>query len=212
LSYDTEAIDMKHGANFVTQQLAQNLPTTITTAGAYIRVGDAYLFALGPNPTNTALAVFRIGGHVEAGESPWACAAREALEEAAVVIAPIAPPATNWLDRDEPAQRLQSIDLPRQLLHPVAPFLIVTAQSETGIRSSVMYLAQTTDMPIPSSEIKGLILVKQHELSQIVQLPVTLRQFVEQGGRVLLRSSVDTNLVLVPLLQARMLARIISDW
>ncbi|GEM_PF-5755414 len=56
----------------------------IATARAYVLVGAAYLFAVGPNHTGPTLAIFRIGGHRNGAETPWACAAREAAEEACV--------------------------------------------------------------------------------------------------------------------------------
>lgn len=184
----------------------------IATAGAYICVGDAYLFALGPNPTNTALAVFRIGGHCEVGESPWACAAREALEEAAIQLEPIAPPATYWLDRDNPEQRLQAINPPCHLAHPVAPCLIVTAQAETGLRMSVMYLAETIDQPIPCAEMHGLMLLRAHEIQHITQQPTTLQQHVQSGGQAFIRTVLDTTLVLQPLAQLRVLAELLQRY
>ncbi len=58
------------------------------TAGAYVLLDGRFPFIVGPTPDGDRLAVVRLGGHREAGESPWQCAAREVMEESGVIRIP----------------------------------------------------------------------------------------------------------------------------
>ena len=54
----------------------------VVTAGVILRYGGRYVFQLGPRRSANALVVYRLGGHLEAGESAEQCAIREVAEEA----------------------------------------------------------------------------------------------------------------------------------
>jgi hypothetical protein len=73
-----------------------------------------------------------------------------------------------------------------------------------------MYLAQTHELPAPASEIRGLLLLTPADVLKVTQQPVTLRQYLEEGGKVILQDDFDEHLLLEPLLQLRMLARILQ--
>lgn len=66
------------------------------TVGVYLVVQDRYVFVFGPNPAGDKLAVVRVGGHREPGESPHQCAVRETLEETGLTAHLEQPPAT-WI-------------------------------------------------------------------------------------------------------------------
>jgi 8-oxo-dGTP pyrophosphatase MutT (NUDIX family) len=185
-------------------------PTMIITAGAYVRSGNAFVFAIGPTPDHTALAVFRLGGHREPDENAWQCAAREATEEASIMLHALLPPATYWSEASAPETSLSVIGPPTALVDPIAPFLIVSAQATDHQRLSVMYLAETSDQPVPAAEIAGLLFLKPHEIQRIVKQPTTLQHYVESGGQAILRTALDSTLVLRPLTQLRVLAELLQ--
>ncbi len=83
------------------------LTAPVITAGAYVLINGGLLFVIGPTPTGQRLAIVRLGGHCEAGETAWQCAAREVAEEASLVIRPCRPPATYWLDRERTSGQIQ---------------------------------------------------------------------------------------------------------
>src|SRR3954471_23730683 len=105
-----------------------DLIDSVATAGAYIVLDGRFPFVLGTTPAGDRLAVVRVGGHREAGESPWQCAAREVLEEAGLSIQPIAPPATYWLSPGTDASSqdgLMPIDWPPEPAAAHPPLLVV---------------------------------------------------------------------------------------
>lgn len=183
---------------------------TVATAGAYVLVGDAYLFAVGPSHARPTLAVFRLGGHREGTESAWACAAREVAEEAAVQLQPLAPPTTYWLDGDCGDMDPQPIAWPASDAAPAAPLLLVSAQRTGGTRLSVNYLGRALGHPAPSAEICGLLLLRPHEVHRIVREPVSLRAYLRAGGYAILRDPLDERRLLDPFLQLRALSRILE--
>jgi hypothetical protein len=73
-----------------------------------------------------------------------------------------------------------------------------------------MYLAQTHELPVPASEIRGLLLLTPADVLKVAQQPVTLRQYLEEGGKAILRADFDEYLLLKPLIQLRMLAHILQ--
>ena len=78
----------------------------VATAGAYFLVDGRFAFMLDPTPDGASLAVVRLGGRREPGETPWQCAEREVHEEAGLRISPRTPPCTYWLlPSDEPHRR-----------------------------------------------------------------------------------------------------------
>ena len=73
----------------------------VVTSGAYVVRGGRFLFAIGPKHGGDTLAVVRIGGHLEPGETAEGCLIREAEEEASIAVRLVDPPATHWVDGDE---------------------------------------------------------------------------------------------------------------
>jgi hypothetical protein len=186
------------------------LSALIGTAGAYVLLEDALLFAIGPNHAGPTLAVFRLGGHRASHETAWACAAREVYEEAAVRIQPLSPPATYWFDADCGDTDLQTISWPGVDSSPVAPLLVVSAQQTVGTHLSLMYLAQAVERPTPSTEIRGLLFLRPDEVHRIVHQSLSLGAYLGAGGAAMLLERLDEDAILEPFLQLRALSRILQ--
>src|SRR5688572_24731680 len=75
----------------------------VATSGAYFLVGGRFAFMIDPTPDGESMAVVRLGGRREAGETPWQCAEREVMEEAGLRISPRTPPCTYWLQQSDEA-------------------------------------------------------------------------------------------------------------
>jgi 8-oxo-dGTP pyrophosphatase MutT (NUDIX family) len=183
----------------------------VRTAGAYVSINGRYPFVIGPTPTGQRLAVVRLGGHRDAEETPWQCAAREVAEEAGVIIEPITPSIGYWLDRGRTPEQIQpDANRPARVAGAPAPVLIITTGSASELHAAVMYLAQTTGHPIPSGEVRGLLLLRPQDIQQMVHQPTTLRQYLDAGGQVLLRDTLDRDWLLEPFIQLRAFAQILA--
>ena len=58
----------------------------IEQAGVLLIESGKFVFCYGPHHASNGVYILRIGGHREPGESAWTGAAREAVEEASVVV------------------------------------------------------------------------------------------------------------------------------
>ena len=182
----------------------------INTAGAYVYLNGLYVFTIGIQPHNGHIPVVRLGGHREEYETGWQCAVREVFEEANLQIKALLPPATYLCDWDHLEADLQNIQWQHETDPDPTPFLVVTYRREAKITLSVMYLAQVEEIPTPSSEVKGLLLLEEAEIHRVCQAPMTLKQYLDSGGKAILKDKFDINLVLEPFAQLRLLSRILN--
>jgi 8-oxo-dGTP pyrophosphatase MutT (NUDIX family) len=172
----------------------------VVTASAYVLVRGLFVFQVGPTRSGDRLGVVRLGGHVEPGESSLACAMREVFEEATLRIQPVGPPATYIVADDaslRPAPPPQS---------ELAPLLI----SRHAERLSVTYLAHSDDEPVPAAESRGLLLLDGNDVLRLTAEPLTLRQFLDNGGRAILREPLPLDLPLEPFPHLRLLPRLLA--
>jgi len=193
-----------------------DLDSSIITAGAYVLVDGRFAFMVGPTRQGNSLAVVRLGGHLEEGESPMACAIREVHEEASVQISLIPPPATYWfypgqdparlLAGPPPVAAVGSTDCSDGDSGRVAPILVVKGSAEQTERLSLMYLAYADGEPAPASEADGLLLLTTEEILRLTCSQVTLDQYIRAGGHLRLRDTLPGSLPLEPHLQLRLLA------
>jgi hypothetical protein len=91
------------------------------------------------------------------------------------------------------------------------PLLVIVYHSGGEILLSLMYLAQTDGFLVPSSEVKGLVLLVREEIQWLFHEPITLEQYLGHGGKALLNNDFDKNLLLEPFIQPRLLSRILLD-
>lgn len=176
------------------------------TAGAYVLLNGRFPFMVGPTEQGDALAVVRLGGHCEPGETSWDCAAREVYEEASLQIRPLAPPQIYWIEGDSDAIRLEPGAWCGDPAVAVPPLLIV----KRSIAVSFMYLAHAIGEPVPAAETRGLPLLSPADVLRVARTPLTLDDYLQAGGRALLRETLPTHLPLAPFLQLRCLATLLE--
>jgi ADP-ribose pyrophosphatase YjhB (NUDIX family) len=184
--------------------------TRINTAGAYVCVQGLYPFALGSRPNQGRIPVIRLGGHREQGETGWQCARREVYEETGLSIQPLAPPATYYVDFDDPEASLQQVRWERTDEQEAIPCLVVGYCRDGQSWLSLMYLAQAEQLPRPCSEIHGLLLLDREAIHWLCAASRTLEQYLARGGRALLSGEFDRSLLLEPFIQLRLLSKMMD--
>jgi hypothetical protein len=183
--------------------------TSVNTAGAYISIHGCYPFAMGARLHQGCIPLIRIGGHREGDETGWQCAAREAYEETNLMIRPLVPPATYWIDGDHFEAELKQIDWKAEAGLETAPVLVVSYCREGKTVLSLMYLAEADGLPNPSSEVTGLLLLAEKDIHRVCQEAITLEQYLAGGGQAILTGAFDHKLILEPFIQLRLLSRIL---
>ena len=183
---------------------------TVNTAGAYICLDGIYPFAIGARPYHGRIPVVRLGGHREENETGWQCAVREAREEADLQIMPIVPRMTYLADGDHIEAGLHETQWQGTDEYECNPILIVAYRRDGGTVLSLMYLARAEGYPVPSSEVKGLLLLDEQTIHRLCREPLTLEGYLNMGGKAILKHDFDTRLVLEPFAQLRCLSRILS--
>jgi 8-oxo-dGTP pyrophosphatase MutT (NUDIX family) len=186
----------------------QNARVNIT--GAYVCLHGLYLFAIRIQPHNGHIPIVRLGGHRKEHETGWQCAVPEVYEEANLQIKPLLPQTTYLSDWNHIETQLQEIQWRHKIEQESIPVLVITYCREGKMHLSLMYLAQAKGLPKPSSEVKGLLLLKKQEVHSLCQEPLTLEQYLASGGKAILNAEFDTRLVLEPFAQLRLLSRILS--
>lgn len=182
----------------------------IVTAGAYIFTGGLYPFQIGWKPHNGKYPVVRLGGHVEENETGWQCAVREVREETGLQIRPIPLQKTYLVTADDPNLILTEITWAHGSHHGVNPFLVVAYDIEKDPRLSLMYLVESNEAPVPSTEVKGLLLLDRQRIHQICHETVTLDQYLASGGKAILAGPFDLKLALEPFIQLRILSQLLD--
>ncbi len=183
----------------------------INTAGAYVCINGRYLFAIGIKLHNGHIPVVRIGGHQEGNETGWQCAFREVFEETSLQIEPRFPHSTYLYDWDHLEAEPSRIHWQPESKHEPAPFLVVTYHRDARTTLSLMYFADAEGIPVPSSEVKGLLLLTETEIHRLCQEPLTLQEFLRNDGKAMLNGNFDKSLVLEPFAQLRLLSSILRS-
>ena len=183
--------------------------TRINTAGAYVCIDGLYLFAIGIKPHNSHIPIVRLGGHREGQETGWQCALREVYEEANLHIQPLVPQTTYVSNWDHKEIDLREVQWQNSIEQEPTPILVVTYCRQEGTHLSLMYLSHAEEIPRPSSEVRGLVFLKEEEIHRLCREPMTLEQYLRGGGRAILNAEFDTSLVLEPFAQLCLLSKIL---
>jgi ADP-ribose pyrophosphatase YjhB (NUDIX family) len=184
--------------------------TEVNTAGAYVSVNGLYPFVIGGRAHNGKIPIIRLGGHLEAEETGWQCAAREVYEEANLKVTPLMPETTYWIDGDHLEMELLEVRWQHRVHHEVTPILAVSYCREDQTVLSLMYLAQADKLPTPSAEVTGMLLLDQTAVHRLCEESLTLGQYLSSGGRTILREAFDESLILEPFIKLRLLSRILK--
>jgi hypothetical protein len=199
---------MPEGTEFEGKVDLQN--STISTAGTYISINGLFLFAIGIRPHDGNIPIVRLGGHREAQETGWQCALREVYEEARLNIQPVSSQKTYLIEWGHLDMELREIEWINQVEQEPDPFLVVRDRRKEHSSLSLMYLARAGNMPTPSAEVKGLLLLSKEEIHRLCQKPETLEDYLYRGGRAIMTAEFDKSLVLEPFAQLSLLCRILD--
>jgi ADP-ribose pyrophosphatase YjhB (NUDIX family) len=187
---------------------------SVVTASAFLLSGSRFVFMVGPTRSGDRLGVVRLGGHAEAGETAWQCAAREVGEEASVAIELLPPPATYWVG-PEPERDDTAVAGPWPLAsgEPAAPLLVAwrhDRRSPLRRTLAVTYLATTEGEPQPAGEALGLLWLSLPEIQWLIRERPTLADLLRRGGRATLLPGFPVDLPLEPFLQLRVLSTLLE--
>jgi 8-oxo-dGTP pyrophosphatase MutT (NUDIX family) len=143
----------------------------VKTSGVLLRERGRFVFCYGPHASG-GVYVYRIGGHREPNESPWACAAREAREEATAVVRQLASGLS--VQTDGAHGNIRRLKWPAVVAghigEPERP-LVVGGSLEPGSDRSTLFLAETSDECHPSDEAYGLVRLTPGQVIETVRSP-----------------------------------------
>ena len=183
---------------------------SIRTAGAYLCINGLYVFAIGNQLHNGSIPVFRLGGHRGEFETGWQCAMREVYEETNLQVKLLLPQTTYLADGDHIENELEEIPWQYKINQEPIPLLVVAYRRVDDVSLSLMYLAHAEQLPTPSSEITGLLLLAHKDIYELCQKSLTLEQYLRQGGKAILKDEFDPRLTLEPFAQLHLLSRILG--
>jgi hypothetical protein len=180
--------------------------SVLKTAGAYVKIGGLFPFAIGWQLHQGNIPVVRLGGHVTGQETGWECALREVKEEANLQISLINPEKTYFFPAEIQDADLQEVQWEQINLPGPKPLLMVGYRTDLDLSLSLMYLAETDENPTPSAEVKGILLLDPDSIIRICVSSITLDQYLKQGGKAIFAEKFDQNRTLEPFLQLRILS------
>ncbi len=182
----------------------------LKSAGAYVSIDGFYPFVIERKLHNGNIPVVQLGGHANPGETGWECAQREAFEEASIHIRPVKTEKTFWVQAETTGLVLQEVRWDSEIDPATRPCLVVTKSFEVDPSLSLMYLAQSGETPLPSNEVKGILLLDPDSIQEICQTSVTLDEYLKRGGRAILRQPFDQGRRLEPFIQLLILAEMMK--
>jgi hypothetical protein len=182
----------------------------LKTAGAYIKIGGLFPFAIGWQLHLGNIPVIRLGGHVIGDETGWECAFREIKEEANIQVSLINPEKTYFFSPETQGADLQEIQWEQLNFPGPKPLLVVGYSTDLELSLSLMYLAESKENPTPSAEIKGILLLDPNSIIQICASSMTLDQYLKQGGKAIFTEQFEQNRIIEPFLQLRILSQLLK--
>lgn len=91
-----------------------------------------------------------------------------------------------------------------------APLVVVLGPERAHV--SMLYLAQTDDLPQPAAEARGLMFLTPAQVAWLAKARPTLGDLLARGGRVVVREPLPPERVLAPAYHLRVLARIMEQY
>ncbi|QHT62550.1 NUDIX domain-containing protein [Paenibacillus lycopersici] len=164
----------------------------IITAGAYVNIDGYFLFQVGPTKSGTTLGVVRLGGHREDGETGWQCAMREVSEESSLAIKPVTPPVTYWYEASDDPDLVPG----GWMEEDHAPILVAKRPDSQLI--TPVFLASADEAPVPAMETKGILILSPGNIRKINSRRMTLGQYLESGGKAVMKEELPPDLLLEP--------------
>lgn len=174
----------------------------VRTSGAYVLYQGLFIFQVGPTKDGDKLGVVRLGGHTEGKETALEAAKREVFEEAQVNIVPFNPATTYYLSEWNKEPTKVNIN------EPISPILIKGNEESSY---SIMYLANTSTLPTPSSETDGILLLTPENVQLICQKKLSLRDYHKRNGLSIIKTELDMDLILEPFPQLVFLSRLLNE-
>lgn len=174
------------------------------TAGVYIKFNNRFAFMVGPNKDHSVHGVVRFGGHAVGSETATECALREVKEEAGIEVELRDSPRTHYVaDPDT-----DSVIVDPENTFAIRPILMSGGTAESP--NSIMFLGYADELPTPCSETKGITLLSLEEIKTICETELTLMEFLNMGGQLIERDTLDRTLPLVPYFQLQFLHKLIN--
>jgi hypothetical protein len=184
----------------ITKRVIKNL----RTIGAFILYQDTLVFMIGPDYSGRRLGIIRLGGHIESEENYLDALNREIKEEASIEVKLVNSTHTyymsNWLEESY-------IDITNQVSLDIKPLVIVKDVAP----STAIFLAYADSEPKPASEASGLIFLKLNELRSILKKHIKLKEFISNGGKVIINKKLDENLEIAAGVHLHFLYKLIND-
>ena len=172
-----------------------------TKAGAYVLYNGYFLFMVGfaAGHDDNVLGVVRFGGHRESGESAAECAIREIKEETSLD--------TKFYDNNITYTVEDNLENTPRIScdEKQNPILIRTGKDGA---LSIMYLTYGVGDLKPDMETQGILLLRKEDVESICSGVVSLREYKENGGKIILAKPLPDDAVLSPNIQLRFLNKL----
>lgn len=181
-----------------------NILNNLKTVGAYILYENTFAFVIGPDKSGEKLGIMRLGGHIEANESPLQALEREILEEGSIKVNLINSPSTyyktNWSDN-------YYYEINNNLNWDIKPLVIRGDHSS----STAVFLSYAKEEPKPSSEVYGIIFLKENDIKEICSRKLHLRDFIASGGKLIQQKEINYDMEMYAGVHLEFLYRLIED-
>lgn len=160
---------------------------SVRTVGAFVIYKEKFAFMIGPNKQKDRLGIVRFGGHIEDSETIYECLHREILEEILTTVEIVNSPVTYYKESWE-ATSITELDERFPLeQQPIA----VVGDSNL---STMLFLTYANSELRPSSETHGIIFLSKDEVKKVCSDRFTLKEFLENSGKVVEQKIIDYNL------------------
>jgi hypothetical protein len=181
-------------------------------AGAFVLTNKRMAFMMGPTVDQSALAIVRLGGHREGSETAWECAQREVIEESQMRITSLTPSMTFYCPNTKFDIEIELEPLAKYKYPSIEPRPLIIGHQNSKHSITPIFLASSDDEPVPSMETKALIFLTRKDVICLCSETLTLNEFQNRGGKVLVSQHIDGDLPLRPFGHLIMLSMILEQY